>query len=160
MYAVLCHPIAFFIFLQTLPVNSNFCTRWLIVDLACACLMFLRKLSLNCHRTTGLEKRFHKKLMLLHAAQHLAKCVLFIQLYTPDIPASSSTTFFYFSYMPFHSEKHVSSIGCCGTCNILNLHIKQRWWGRRNLPNCEQYECSKSMMRNEVLNSKLHGNCW
>jgi hypothetical protein len=41
---VLCRPIEPFVLLPTLPVNSNFCTRWLIADLACAYLMFLR----NC----------------------------------------------------------------------------------------------------------------
>jgi len=40
-----------------------------------------------------LVKRFDSKYTFLHAARHLAQCVLFTPLRTPDIPAFSLTTF-------------------------------------------------------------------
>jgi len=60
-------------------------------------------LSLHCHKTTGLVKYFDKKHMLLHAVCHLTLCTW---LQTPDIPASTGTTF-YFLHLPFLSGMHL-----------------------------------------------------
>jgi len=54
---------------------------------------FSPKLSLYCHKTTGLVKRFENEHAHLHALCHFAQCELLIRLQTPDIAASSGTTF-------------------------------------------------------------------
>jgi len=57
----------------------------MVADLSGACppVEFLLKLSLHCHKTTGLVKCFENRHTLLNAEHHLAQCMLFTWLQTP-----------------------------------------------------------------------------
>jgi hypothetical protein len=64
------------------------------------------KLSLHCHKTTGLEKYFDNKYTILHAVHHLAQWVLFVgcKLLTFTYPVVPTT--FHFSQKSFHNCVH------------------------------------------------------